>query len=104
MRRQEITMNDSIISALKAQAAERVAILKSHSAMTELVKLHSAINHLEDLESIPRTTLAQLFGLEGGAEVVTPVTVVRPGRYLGKNAMEAAKDFLNLRQTSATLD
>ncbi len=97
-------MNTSIIDALRSQALERVQLLKQHPAMGDLLKIHSAMNSVEDVEGVPRTSLSELFGLEQSSEATAPVTAIRPGQYLGKNPLEAAKDFLALRKSSATLD
>jgi hypothetical protein len=99
-------MNTAISDSLKAQIVERVDILKSNPVMDEVLKLHLALNHVEDVEGAPRTSLAQLFGLEGssqGAET-TPTTLVQAGQYFDKTPLDAAKDFLTRRGKSATLD
>lgn len=104
-------MSGSIIDGLRAQVMQRVETLKSHAAMAELLKLHAALNQVEDVEGIQRTNIGQLFGLDamdsGGvtANGSTPKpTLVVPGQFLGRPALEAAKEFLKLRGKPATLD
>jgi hypothetical protein len=100
-------MTSSIIDSLKVQLEQRVELLKNHPAMGELLKLHAALNHLEDVEGVPRTSIAQFFGLEGlgqSESITSPAQLVQPGQYLGWNASDAAKDFLTRRAKPANLD
>jgi hypothetical protein len=101
------TMTASIIDSLKVEVAQRVELLKNHPAMGELLKLHVALNHLEDVEGVPRTSIAQFFGFEGLGQIESTAgssQVVQPGQYLGWSPLDAAKDFLSRRAKSATLD
>lgn len=104
-------MSGSIIDGLRVQVMQRVETLKNHSAMTELLKLHAALNQVEDVEGIPRTSIGQLFGLDGmdsggatGNGSTAKPTLIVPGQFLGRPALEAAKEFLKLRGKPATLD
>jgi hypothetical protein len=100
-------MSSPIIDSLKAQIMDRVNILKGNPAMADVLKLHVALNHVEDVESTPRTSLAQLFDLEGASqqgEASPAATLVQPGQYFDKTPLDAAKDFLTRRGKSATLD
>lgn len=100
-------MASPIIESLKAQIAERVAAVKSTPAMGELLKLHGALNNIEDVENVPRTSLVELFGLEvtGEPQQSSPSSAIIPGQYLGQNPLEAAKDYLSKRKKGgATLD
>src|SRR5207245_6093181 len=86
---------------------EKVNILKGNPVMADVLKLHTALNHVEDVESVPRTSLAQLFDLESSSQhgEATPVpTLVQPGQYFDKTPLDAAKDYLMRRGKAATLD
>jgi hypothetical protein len=95
-------MTGSVIDVLKEQAMQRVETLKNHVAMGELLKLHSAMNNLEDVEGLPRTNLSQLFGLD--ASEIYATVLVMPGEFYGKTPLVAAKEFLLRKKKPSTLD
>jgi hypothetical protein len=98
-------MTVSIIESLKAQIGHRVEAVKSSPAMSALLKLHSDLNNLEDLENIPRTSMSELFGLDPTlTENACAPTLLQPGQYFGKTPQEATKDYLECRGKGATLD
>ena len=98
-------MTASIIESLKVQIAHRVEDVKSSPAMSALLKLHSDLNNLEDVENIARTSMRELFGLESTlTENASTPTLIQPGQYSGKPPLEAAKDYLQWRGKAATLD
>jgi len=96
-----------IIETLKSQVMERVETLKNSPTMTELLKLHAALNNLEDVDGSPRTSISQLFGLDAiadGTSGLAAAVSVRPGQYFDKTPLDAAKDYLSRCKRAATLD
>jgi len=98
-------MITSIIESLKAQIAHRVEAVKSSPAMSELLKLHVALNNLEDVEAIARTSLRESFGLEFSlTDNASSSTPIPPGQYFDKSPLDAAEDYLQRHGKAATLD
>lgn len=83
---------------LLAQVSEKVLALKATPEMTEVLRLHRALNGVEAAIPRPTTPLAALFGL---ASEETPVTALRkaqlkPWEFTGLKPLEAAKKFLKI--------
>jgi hypothetical protein len=85
------------ITALKGKAMRHVETLKALPEMAELIKVHSALNTLEDLCSMDKTPLSDLFGLESSKPLEKQAALVRPGEFFGKKPLEAAKIYLKRR-------
>jgi hypothetical protein len=95
MRRGVNQMSDTIRAAaeeLKREITQKVEVLKSDPNMTEVLKLHQALNTLEQVTGDPLTTLAKLFGMEDRASVS-----MRPDEFYGLQPLEAAKRYLKKR-------
>jgi len=89
-------MDDTLRAAAQALRNEldaRAAFIKDLPVMTQVLKLHSALNALEALMEEPRTTLAQLFGMEN-AEAPAPI---RSDEFYGLAPLDAAKRYLKKR-------
>jgi hypothetical protein len=87
-------MSDTIrntIAELKRQIAEQVAAIKADPKLVEILKLHQAVNTLENLLSERQTPLSEAFGLDSG----TPT--VKPGEFFGLTPLDAAKSYLKRR-------
>src|SRR5579872_4974516 len=96
-------MANEVVAGLKAKIMQRVEVLKSHPAMGELLKLHGALNTIEETDGEPLTNLSELFGLEVSAQA-QPTQIVTAGQFYGKKPADAAKEFLQRKGKSATLD
>ncbi len=92
------------IDDIKSRVQQRVETLKTHPAMGELLKLHSALNIIEESEGIAPTPLSALFGLDAKEAAAPAAVTIKPGEYYGKTGLEAAKDFLTRFGKAATLD
>ena len=92
------------IEALKNKALSQVEALKAVPEMTELIKIHSALNTLEGLCGNEKTALAELFGLDRPTSEEKKPSIVKVGEYFGKKPLEAAKLFLKMRGRPATLE
>lgn len=77
---------------LKRQLAEKVEAMKSLPAMAEVLKLQQALNALEDVLAVQRTSLAEVFGLDAGVNVP-----IRSDEFYGLSALDAAKKYLKKR-------
>ena len=93
-------MSDSFagtIEKLRTEIATNVATLKDDPAWMQVDKLYRALNTIEDLAEVPKTTLAQLFGFvdasSGGS--------VRSGEFIGMDALDAAKAYLEKKKAEA---
>jgi hypothetical protein len=64
--------------------------LKEDPKMSEVLKLHAALNTMEGLIGAPPTSLSAAFALE-------PSTMIPPGEFYGMNALRAAKRFLKMK-------
>jgi hypothetical protein len=91
---------ESAAAEARKLIAEQTAILRSHPAMIELVRLHAGLNAIEDLMQQPRTALGELLNLGdlGGA---SPLSRVRFDDFVGMKDLEAAKKYLEEKATDA---
>ncbi len=94
------TMTDSLletIEKLRVEIETHVSTLKSEPAWTQIDKLYRALDTIEGLAEVPKTTLAQLFGFTEADSGVT----VRKGEFIGMEALEAAKTYLEKKKAEA---
>jgi hypothetical protein len=94
----------TIIEAMQAEAKDRAQIIKNDVAMSELLTIIASLNLLEEKYGLPRTTLADLFGLELGPVEKQAQRLVSPGDFFGANPLDAAKTFLRFKGKPAQLD
>jgi len=90
-------MDDAISAAadkLREQLAEKVDQLKTNPAMTEAIKLQTALNALEGVLNRPLTSLAQLFALDVGVAATVSAAVIAPDEFVNLPALDAAKKYL----------
>ena len=93
-------MSDAVLAAieeLREQLAISIDAIKEDPKMAEILKLHSALNTMEKLRSLPETSLASAFALE-------PTTMVQAGEFYGLSALKAAKAFLKKKGKAAHFD
>jgi hypothetical protein len=87
-------------AAIRRTAEEKVTALKATPEMVELLKLHQSLNTLEELLGDPKTTLAEIFALDAGADT-TPkpqlTATVRFDEFYGLSDLAAAKAYLKKR-------
>ncbi len=86
-------MNEALnaaIDELRDQLATSIEAIKEDPKMSEVLKLHSALNTMEGLVGAAPTSLAAAFALE-------PSMIVQPGEFYGMNALRAAKRFLKMK-------
>lgn len=86
------------IAKLKSEITGHVSKLKTDESWAAVEKLFTALNTLEDLEKLPRTSLTELFGFASDGSVV----VVHPGEFIGMDAVAAAKKFLDKKKSTAS--
>src|SRR5260370_33953300 len=85
------------IENLKAEIGTNVSTIKGAAAWTQIEKLYRALNTIEELAEVPKTTLADLFGFAEAAAGVA----VRPGEFIGMEGLDAAKAYLEKKQAEA---
>ena len=81
---------NAAVEELREQLAASIETLKEDPKMSEVLKLHAALNTMEGLIGMPPTSLSAAFALE-------PSTMIPPGEFYGMNALRAAKRFLKMR-------
>ena len=87
----------STIEKLKAEIATHVSAIKNEVAWTQIEKIYRALNTIEDLAEVPKTSLAQLFGFSDADSSAS----VRPGEFIGMDALDAAKAYLEKKKAEA---
>jgi len=94
-------MSDAILAAaeeLRRKIDEKVGVIKADPNMAEVLRLQQGLNALEEIVGQPKSTLAQLFGLDAPtAEASTSVYSIRPDEYYGLDPLDAAKRYLKRR-------
>lgn len=90
------SFNDTI-EKLKTEIGTNVSVLKGNPAWAQVEKLYRALTTIEDLAEQPQTPLAQLFGIADAASNVS----VRPGEFIGMDALDAAKAYLEKKKAEA---
>jgi hypothetical protein len=89
------------IEKLKGEIENHVQVVKADPAWAQIEKLYRALTTIEDLAEVPQTTLSALFGFAGATSGVS----VRPGEFIGMDALEAAKTYLEKKKdVAASLD
>jgi hypothetical protein len=94
------SLNETI-TKLKSEIEEHVATIKSDPAWTQIDKLYRALGTIEELADQPRTSLVELFGIEGASGHVVRV---KEGEFYGLEPLDAAKRFLKKKGEAASLD
>ena len=87
----------SIRLRLRSEIATHVSEIKAQPAWTQIEKLYRALGTIEELAETPKTTLADLFGFADTGSNVT----VRQGEFIGMDALDAAKAYLEKKQAEA---
>jgi hypothetical protein len=93
-------MSDSFsetIEKLRAEIETHVSSIKSQPAWIQVEKLYRALGTIEELAEVPKTTLADLFGFADAGSAVT----VRAGEFIGMDALDAAKVYLEKKKAEA---
>lgn len=80
-----------------------VADLKQDPKMVKIIETQIALNNLEGMLDRPKTSLAEVFGLES-SEAKESSTAVRIDEFFGLLPLEAAKRYLKKKGEAATLD
>jgi hypothetical protein len=90
---------DETIEKLRAEIGDHVRALKANDEWAEVEKLYRALGVIEGLAGSSRTSLADLFGFSdesaGGA-------YVRAGEFMGRDAVDAAKLYLEKKKDAAS--
>lgn len=86
------------IEKLKQEIESHVTALKSNPEWSEVEKIFKALGTIEELEGVPKTSLAELFGFTDAASTA----VVISGEFMGKDALEAAKLYMEKKKTVAS--
>jgi hypothetical protein len=81
---------NAAVEELREQLAASIETLKEDPKMSEVLKLHAALNTMEGLIGVSPTSLSAAFALE-------PTMMIPPGEFYGMNALRAAKRFLKMR-------
>lgn len=81
---------NAAVEELRAQLAASIETLKEDPKMSEVLKLHAALNTMEGLIGMSPTSLSAAFALE-------PTMIVPPGEFYGMNSLKAAKRFLKMK-------
>ncbi|MBV8518154.1 MAG: hypothetical protein JO197_12200 [Acidobacteria bacterium] len=94
-------MSDAILAAaeeLKRKIDEKVMAMKADPSMAEVLRLQQGLNALEEIVGQPKSTLAQLFGLDAPtADSGASGYSIRPDEYYGLDGLDAAKRYLKRR-------
>lgn len=77
------------IATLRQEIDLKVEKIKADPTMAEILRLHNALNTLEDLIQEPHTNLAVIFGMDKSAGVH-----IRADEFYGLQPHEAAKKYL----------
>jgi hypothetical protein len=91
------TFNETI-EKLKSEIEVHVAMLKSNEAWSQVEKIYRALGTIEELEGVPKTSLAELFGFADTGSAVT----VTLGEFMGKEALDAAKLYMEKKKAVAS--
>jgi hypothetical protein len=84
------------IEKLKEEIETHVSDLKSNPAWIQVEKLYRALNTIEEVAEVPKTTLADLFGFAEASAVS-----VRKGEFIGMDALDAAKAYMEKKKAEA---
>lgn len=91
-------MSDAYLEAvnkLRQDLEDQISAIKEDPKMAEVLRLHSALNVMEDLLKQPKTSLSELFGLEQGL-------IIHPDEFYGFSPLKAAKRFLRKKGKAAS--
>jgi hypothetical protein len=89
---------DETIDKLKTEIAGHVSQLKGTPDWIEVEKLFTALNTIEGLSENPKTSLAEVFGFSSNGDSVS----VRPGEFIGMEAVAAAKLYMEKKKATAS--
>jgi hypothetical protein len=84
------------IEKLKGEIETHVSTLKNDPAWVQVEKLYRALNTIEEVAEVPKTTLADLFGFADAGAVA-----VRAGEFIGMDALDAAKAYMEKKKAEA---
>jgi len=89
---------EPMIETLKAQLETHIATIKSNDAWSQVEKIYRALGTIEELAGTPKTSLSTLFGFDD-AGVSTSVT---QGEFMGMDALDAAKLYMEKKKAVAS--
>jgi hypothetical protein len=93
---------DETIEKLKTEVGGHVATLKSNESWLQIEKLYKALGTIEELAGVPQTSLTQLLGI---ADSTASIVTVRPGEFIGMDALDATKLYMEKKkEVASTLD
>jgi hypothetical protein len=93
---------ESSMAQVKRSLESNVDALKHDLRMAQIIETHRALNTLEGLLGRPKTSLAQVFGLEQ-EEKRDDKTVIRTDEFFGYKPLDAAKLFLRKKGQACSL-
>lgn len=84
-----------LIDGIKVQIAAIVESIKTDPRLESLKKLQSALNNLEAVAGVPKTSLSALLSFDADdSENVSTTLSVSPHEFFGLEPLEAAKKYL----------
>jgi hypothetical protein len=92
---------DETIEKLKAEIEGHVSALKANDAWSQVEKIYRALGTIEELAGAPKTQLTEFFGFANAGSS----TSVIQGEFMGMEALDAAKAYMDKKKSVAsTLD
>jgi hypothetical protein len=85
------------IEKLRSELEANIAEIKSSALWGKADKLHRALNTIEELDEVPLTTWTELFGFS----TTVSSAAIRPGEFIGMEALDAAKLYMEKKRDSA---
>jgi hypothetical protein len=103
-------MSEALERAIEELRREAMALadqIRDDPKISALKKKLTALNTLEDLESIPKTSFGDLLDFGIAPPITNPGVAgpsIEPDEFYGKESLEAAKLYLRKRQRPASLE
>jgi hypothetical protein len=95
---------EQALTGMRQNLEAGVADLKSDPKMALIIESHRKLNDLESVLDKPKTSLAELFGLEVSEKSEAKFAPARIDEYYSLQPLEAAKRYLKKKGSAATLD
>jgi hypothetical protein len=89
---------DETIEKLKSEIESHISTLKTNEAWVQVEKIYRALGTIEELAGAPKSTLASLFGF---ADASSGTAVVQ-GEFMGMDALDAAKLYMEKKKAVAS--
>jgi hypothetical protein len=86
------------IEKLKSEIEGHISALKTNEEWVQVEKIYRALGTIEELAGVPKTTLADLFGFTDASAG----TAVVQGEFMGMDALDAAKLYMEKKKAVAS--